>query len=204
MQAIFIRHGESTGNAGIPCNDLSKIALTEAGHAQAAAIAAKWTEEPALIVTSPYVRTRLTAQPTLLRFPNVPVEVLPMEEFTYLEPSRWNGTSRTERLPHIEAYWNAADPLYCDGPGAESFSNLLYRVRVTLARLEKLQPDALVLAFSHGLFMQAMRVSLMFPEWNAQQTMDHFWPFNAQHPIENAGIVAARYDNASWRIDGDS
>ena len=32
MRAIFIRHGESTGNAGVPCHDLAAIELTERGH----------------------------------------------------------------------------------------------------------------------------------------------------------------------------
>jgi len=32
MKAIFIRHGESTGNAGLPCNNLATIELTELGH----------------------------------------------------------------------------------------------------------------------------------------------------------------------------
>ena len=31
MRAVFIRHGQSTGNAGIPCHDLSAIELTELG-----------------------------------------------------------------------------------------------------------------------------------------------------------------------------
>ncbi|WP_369669940.1 histidine phosphatase family protein, partial [Enterococcus faecium] len=35
MRAIFIRHGESTGNAGVPCHDLAAIELTERGHEQA-------------------------------------------------------------------------------------------------------------------------------------------------------------------------
>ena len=54
MRAIFIRHGESTGNAGIPCHDLATIELTERGQEQAHHVAASWTEAPALIVTSPY------------------------------------------------------------------------------------------------------------------------------------------------------
>ena len=29
MKAIFIRHGQSTGNAGIPCDDLALLELTE-------------------------------------------------------------------------------------------------------------------------------------------------------------------------------
>src|SRR3546814_8767883 len=51
MRAIFIRHGESTGNAGVPCHDLAAIELTESGHEQARQVAASWTQAPALIVT---------------------------------------------------------------------------------------------------------------------------------------------------------
>jgi hypothetical protein len=83
MQAIFIRHGQSTGNAGIPCHDLALLELTELGHKQAREVAASWTETPSLIVTSPYLRTHQTAAPTIERFPNVPVEVWPIQEFTY-------------------------------------------------------------------------------------------------------------------------
>ncbi|MBX4390115.1 hypothetical protein K4H03_28970, partial [Mycobacterium tuberculosis] len=57
----------------------------------------------------------------------VPVEVWPIAEFTYLQPARWNGTRSAERMPHLERYWSAADPDYCDGEGAESFATLLRR-----------------------------------------------------------------------------
>ncbi|MGJ3650040.1 phosphoglycerate mutase family protein (plasmid) [Sphingomonas sp. GlSt437] len=110
MRAIFIRHGESTGNAGVPCHDLATIELTERGQEQARHVAASWAEAPSLIVTSPYTRTRQTAAPTIARFPAVPVETWPIEEFTYLQPARWNGTASAERMPHLERYWSAADP----------------------------------------------------------------------------------------------
>lgn len=198
MKVVFVRHGESTGNAGLPSSDLSKIELTAAGHAQAERAAAAWQERPTLIAMSPYLRTHLTAQPTIARFPDVPVEVLPMEEFTYLEPGRWNGTARHERLPHIEAYWQAADPTYRDGPGAESFETLLSRVDQTLKRLESLPDKSLVYAFSHGQFMQAMRVSLLYPEWTSKQKMAFFWPFNAEHPILNTDLLQVRYEKRMW------
>jgi broad specificity phosphatase PhoE len=92
MKAIFIRHGQSTGNAGVPCTDLATIELTEKGWNQARQVAMEWTEKPSLIVTSPFLRTQQTAAPTIERFPDVPVQVWPIEEFTYLQPSRWNGT----------------------------------------------------------------------------------------------------------------
>lgn len=198
MKVIFVRHGESTGNAGVPSFDLSKLELTATGHAQAEQTAVLWHEAPALIALSPYLRTHLTAHPTIARFPKVPIEVLPMEEFTYLEPSRWNGTSRKDRLPYIEAYWKTADPGYQDGPGAESFATLLNRVSQTLARLEQLPAEALVYAFSHGQFMQAVRVALLFPAWTASQKMAYFWPFNTRYPILNVERLEAVFDGRNW------
>lgn len=71
MRAVFIRHGESTGNFGIPCDDLARITLTKKGLRQARKVAEAWTEPPSLIVTSPYLRTQQTAAPTIERFPSV-------------------------------------------------------------------------------------------------------------------------------------
>src|SRR3546814_8565469 len=68
------------------------IELTELGQEQAGEVAASWTQAPALIVTSPYTRSRQTAAPTIARFPEVPAERWPIGEFNYLQPARWNGT----------------------------------------------------------------------------------------------------------------
>src|SRR3546814_3784674 len=92
----------------------------------------------------------LTAAPTIARFPGVPVEVWPIEEFTYLQPARCNGTRSAERMPHLERYWSAADPDYCDGEGAESFRALLGRCEAALARLAAMPPASLVYVFGPG------------------------------------------------------
>jgi len=57
MRAVFIRHGESTGNAGVPCHDLATIELTERSRGQARHVAASWDKAPSLIVTPPYAHT---------------------------------------------------------------------------------------------------------------------------------------------------
>jgi broad specificity phosphatase PhoE len=200
MRATFIRHGESTGNAGIPCHDLALLELTEKGWRQAREVAASWTAAPDLIVTSPYLRTQQTAKPTIERFPEVPVVVWPIQEFTYLEPSRWNGTLSVERKPHIEAYWKTANPEFCDGPGAESFSNLLRRAESAVSQLEAMPADACVLAFSHGQFLQAVRHVLRFAEWTDRQKMEHFWPFDKRSPVLNSQRIEAEFDPTGWRI----
>lgn len=189
--ATFIRHGESTGNAGFATHDLSQIELTEKGRQQAEDLAQSWMERPTLIVTSPYLRARRTAQPTIDRFPGVPVEQWPIHEFTYLEPSRWNGTSRNSRLLAIEAYWQAADPEYQDGPGAESFSHLLRRAEDALKRLANVSDSSHVFFFTHGQFMQAVRLTLCFPELTDRAKMTRFLALDREHPIGNCSIYQA-------------
>jgi broad specificity phosphatase PhoE len=155
VRAVFIRHG-STGNAGVPCHDLATIELTERGHEQASAVAASWTEAPALIVTSPYTRTRQTAAPTIARFPGVPVKSGRSKSSPIC--NRRAGTARAaERMPHLERYWREADPDYCDGEGAESFATCYGAARRRLTACQPCLPPSLVYVFGHGQFIQAAR-----------------------------------------------
>jgi broad specificity phosphatase PhoE len=197
MRAIFIRHGQSTGNAGIPCNDLSLLELTELGWRQSWEVAANWTETPDLIVTSPYLRTQQTAAAPSERFQTAPVEVWPIQEFTYLQPSRWNGTLSSERMPYIERYWSEAKPEFCDGEGAESFSALLHRASDALHRLEVLPVESLVYVFSHGQFIQAVRSLVVDYELSKRERMGKFW--GKESPaISNAEQIELKMDNGIW------
>jgi broad specificity phosphatase PhoE len=193
MRAVFIRHGQSTGNIGVPCHDLSMPELTELGWQQARNVAEAWTERPSLIVTSSYLRTQQTAVPTIERYPGVPVELWPVQEFTYLQPSRWNGSLAAERMPHIERYWKEADPAYCDGEGAESFETLLRRAGSALERLQSLPEQALVYIFSHGQFMQAVRSLVIEEGLTDRQKMQKFWLKDHPAVISNAERVSFRH-----------
>ncbi|HQS97025.1 MAG TPA: histidine phosphatase family protein [Novosphingobium sp.] len=196
MRAVFIRHGESTANTGLASVDMASIALTQRGEGQARRIAREWPEAPSLIVTSPFQRTKQTAAPTIARFPGVPVETWPIEEFTYLQSARWNGTASADRRPHVERYWTAADPTYCDGEGAESFGDFFRRVEATLARLAALPPTSLVYVFGHGQFIQAARASVTCPNLDDQAQMRAFWRDGAPPVVANVERVGFR-----WRGD---
>ncbi len=197
MRATFVRHGQSTGNAGIPAHDLALLELTELGWAQSREVAAGWTESPTLIVTSPYLRTQQTAAATITRFPQVAVEIWPIQEFTYLQPSRWNGTRSTERMPHIERYWAEADPEFMDGEGAESFNALLSRAEDALRRLSEMPRDALVYVFSHGQFIQAVRSLVTEPELTASEKMRGFWG-KVSPAVANAQRVEMQWCGERW------
>jgi broad specificity phosphatase PhoE len=200
MRAVFIRHGESTGNAGIPCDDLALMTLTKKGLRQARKVAEAWTEPPSLIVTSSYLRTQQTAAPTIERFPSVPVEVWPIQEFTYLEPNHWNGTFSVARKPYIDAYWEACDPEFCDGPGAESFTALLRRAEAALQRLEAASHDGQVFLFSHGQFIHAVRMIVLYPEASDREKMERFWRPDGLPAVCNAELVgiAKAAGKAPW------
>ena len=70
----LVRHGESAANAGTATTDPATIPLTPRGHDQAERVAVALSERPDLIVVSPYLWTRETAEPAMRRFPDVPVE----------------------------------------------------------------------------------------------------------------------------------
>lgn len=101
----LVRHGESAANAGAVTTDPASIPLTEAGRGQARSTAAAIMQRPNLIVVSSYLRTRQTTAPSIERFPDVPVETWPVQEFTYLSPGRCAGTTTAQRRPLVEAYW---------------------------------------------------------------------------------------------------
>lgn len=189
MRVTFVRHGQSTSNAGEMVHDLDEICLTDLGWQQAKAVAASWTAAPSYIISSPFLRAMQTAEPTCERFAAKLTAVWPIQEFVYLQPSHWIGTTREQRRPTVDAYWQRADPDFVDGPGAESFANVLRRAEAALARVTALPDNATPVLFSHSQFIQAMRLTLMFPGATDAQKMASFWPFDQRSPVLNGQKV---------------
>lgn len=195
----FVRHGESAANAGTATSDPSLIPLTERGWEQARAVAATFDQAPTLIVTSPYERAADTAKPTIERFPGVPVEVWPVEEFTYLSPSRCSNTTAADRKPWVESYWTSADPEFVDGPGTESFASLIQRARESLRRLHGM--PGTVAFFGHGQFIQAVRWLIVeSPVRIDSAAMRDFRAFDLEHPISNCQMITIGHDGQRWEI----
>jgi len=76
--------------------------------------------------------------------------VSPIEEFTYLSPNRFVGTTQAERKPHAESYWENGDAEFSAGLGGESFNHLLERVDAMLAKLADYDAQN-ILAFNRQL-----------------------------------------------------
>ena len=147
----LIRHGESTSNAGAMTTDPGSTPLTELGRQQAGYIAQAFTHPPDLIVTSPYIRTQQTAEPTRNRFTQTPHQEWLVQEFNSLSPQKYNGTRAKDRRPGIEAYWRRSDPHYKDEGDGESFIEVIGRVATMFDNLK--QTDSPFTAiFAHGIF----------------------------------------------------
>lgn len=185
----FFRHGESTGNAGAVTTDPATIPLTERGCEQAAQIVKVHWRKPTLIVVSSYNRTRETAAPLTTQFPDTPVEVWPVQEFTYLEPTSCAGTTGAERRPRVEHYWTSTSPDERDGPGAESFSDLIRRADQVRSRLEALPTGSQVAVFTHGQFLQALRLLVHFPSLEDWAMKHSFRALDRKFPIENGALI---------------
>lgn len=158
---ILIRHGESTANAGERTRTPSDIPLSSLGREQARELA-RAVLDPELIVVSPYLRTQETAAPLCRTIQHVPVETWPVHEFTYLAPEHYQNTNEEERRVPSLQYWNRADPLHRDGPGAETFAEFIARVDALLERLHAMN-DPQVCIFTHSFFIIALLWRQMQP-----------------------------------------
>jgi 2,3-bisphosphoglycerate-dependent phosphoglycerate mutase len=195
----FIRHAESESNAGLPTRDPASTRITPKGEQQAQQIADCLPQVPSLIVTSPYIRTKQTAQPTIQRFATVPQAEWPIQEFTFLAPRKYHNTTSLQRYPMVQAYWQHADPLYVEDDGAESFVDLVGRVEWVRSHLLQLgkadtplgnHHNPFIVAFSHGRFIRAVVwVLLMRPQTIDRRTMQQFQAFSESVLVPNGTIL---------------
>ena len=144
--------------------------------------------KPDLIVVSPFIRTRQTAQSLIDLYPNVPVEEWPVQEFTYLDSARCVGMTAKQRTPLVREYWDCDDPEFVDGDSAESFIQFSGRVESFLERCKGCEGRTYV--FSHTLFMQAVRMLMADP--TDSLGMKEFRDACFASPIRNLERLAVR------------
>ncbi|VCU68870.1 Alpha-ribazole phosphatase [Pigmentiphaga humi] len=183
----LLRHGQSAANAGAVTAEAGASPLTELGRQQASRAALEVGRPPDLVVASPFLRARETAEPILRKWPDTPVETWPIHEFTYLSAAKCAGLDVFQRRPLADAYWQRADPHYCDGDDAESFAEFAQRLRDFDARVRAL--SGFVVAVGHGQFFHAYRRALAHGLATTPQWMRDFRQADLARPIENGQIV---------------
>ena len=195
----FIRHGESVSNANLPTMHPAASELTEKGHREAEYVAQAFMRKPDLIVVSPFIRARQTAVPTINRFKPITVAEWPIEEFTYLRPKHYKGTTGSQRGPVASAYWKRMDPLEKEGDAGESFAELLTRVEA-MGELLHERPESFIAVFSHGLFLRAfLWMTLTGIREATNQTMLKYLYFSRGISMPNGSILKTCFE-ANGRI----
>ena len=184
----FLRHAESSANAGMPTSNYGAIPLTDAGRSAAEAAARDYNgPAPDLIIVSPFRRAQETAAPFCKRFSAAAVEEWPVQEFTYLSPGRVGTTTSAERRPLVEAYWRVARPGTCDGPGAESFEHFISRVQAALAKLRARREESILVVCHEMVIKAAMWIETLDPGVGSDDAPRRFREFSLASTIPNLG-----------------
>jgi broad specificity phosphatase PhoE len=155
-QALLLRHGESVSNAdpqAIALPEEIGDRLSERGREQARAAAKALTGVGITrLLSSPARRGRETAEP-LSEALGLPVTVLPYVH-ELKETVGYGRLSAEEQKRHR---WSARMSAHPDDPdhaggGAESFNQILVRVRSLKAELESQPSEERALIVTHGIF----------------------------------------------------
>jgi broad specificity phosphatase PhoE len=183
----LIRHGESTANKGEWHADPRQSVLTPKGEEEAKHAAAQITTRPDLIIVSPTARAQASALPIRQKWPDVPVEIWPIEEIIYLSPSKYQDQSLASRKTAIERYWQAADPYFREEQDAESFADFIQRLEAFRARL--LTHQGFLVIVGHGQFFKAFQLGLKYGFASTAEWMKKFRAQETGAPITNGEII---------------
>ena len=197
----FLRHAESVANAGTRTREAPTYPLSELGFRQAEQLAAALQNEPELIITSPYVRARQTADFAIRKFPDVPVEEWPVQEVQYLAPALCTDTTQDERRVLSDEYWERCDPHFA-APDAESFAEFIARVAEALDRLAN-RTERIIFVFCHGRVMDAVAwLHLSPPATVDAVAMRRFFHFIHGFTVPNCAILPLHFHGDGSRSLG--
>jgi probable phosphoglycerate mutase len=207
-----IRHGESVGNvaavtaeeAGSDLIDIAErdadVPLSDTGKEQAEAVAG-WLEDlpdderPQVVIVSPYVRARQTAEIALkgLDIPSVRDERLRDRELGVLDLHTVHGI-RSE-FPSESRRRERVGKFYYRPPGGESWADVLLRIRSLLRDVAEDHSEERVLFFAHDAVVSLFRYVLEGLD------EDELMAGAKESPIANCSISSWRWTDEGWHTE---
>ncbi|HEX2696310.1 MAG TPA: histidine phosphatase family protein [Anaerolineales bacterium] len=190
---VFLRHGESVGNAEERFQGQSDYPLTEAGRAQARALAKRWLKDGEkfdLVLTSPLGRAKETAQ-IIAQMLQVPVEEDPI--WLERDNGQISGLTRNEvekRFPEPEF----RTPYDSFGEDGEGDWELYLRAGRAVHELLRRPPGKYLIVTHGGLLNKVMYAILGIPvQANSNGPSFRF---------DNTGFAVFRYvpSRHQWRF----
>ncbi|GAB7190122.1 histidine phosphatase family protein [Kineococcus sp. NUM-3379] len=219
----LVRHGESTGNladraareAGAEVLDLADrdadVTLSPLGRRQARAVGrrlgtsattASWVPVPEVVLASPYLRARQTAE-ELLAGAGLDVPLRTDERLRERDLGWWDGLTGAgvrARYPEESARRARLGKLYYRPPGGESWCDVALRVRSLLADLRSEHAGRHVLVVSHQAVIMNFRFVLEALDEERLMTLDR------EAPLANCSVTsfAASAGGLELRLAGDT
>jgi broad specificity phosphatase PhoE len=218
VRLLFLRHAESVSNAhesavGLP--EAEGDRLTDRGRRQALGVARALRDFGATrLLVSPMRRAQETAEPIAAALDleietHLGIHELREErDFLDLPPEEQKLRRWSVRMTE-----SAADPDSAP-EGAESFNDVLGRVRSFKADLQSSDPDETVLAISHGIFGRFFLIDSLIGELFQASEVDRLWQLRTancglsvfehgdrRHPAdpEVEGWICSSWMQVCWR-----
>lgn len=190
---VFLRHGESIGNAQARWQGQSDYALTDKGRAQAQALAERWKAEHAkfdLIIASPLSRARETAE-IVASAVNAKVEFDPIlleRHIGEMEGLTAEEVRKRPQPPYVTPY----DPIGGEGEGDWA---LFLRAGQALHSLLRRPPGNYLIVSHGGLLNQLMNAIVGIAP--------HVDPSGVRFRFENTAFARVIYYpyQHRWAID---
>jgi broad specificity phosphatase PhoE len=190
---VFLRHGESIGNAESRWQGQSDYALTERGRAQARALAERWKTEGVkfdLVIASPLVRAKETAEIVASAL-NAKIEIDPIlleRNIGEMEGLTADEVRRRPQPPYITPY----DPVGGEGEGDWA---LFLRAGQALHDLVRRSPGSYLIVSHGGLLNQLMNAIIGIAP--------HVDPSGVRFRFENTAFARVIYfpHQHRWAID---
>ncbi len=195
----FVRHGETENNA-LGIRQGSKGPLTEKGRTQALATAKrfpKYKGRPQIIISSPYERTRETAE-IIGKELNMRVKYsnLLMERRNPSEVIGHSGRDPEIKkiIDRIDKSYHADDLRFSD---EENFTDLKKRAEKLLSFIKRRWEKRIIMV-THKIFLKMVVSYMIYGESLTASQYNNLSYFN---PIENAGMAICSYTSHWFKKD---
>lgn len=176
----IVRHGQSAGNVARDLAEAEGISLIELEHRYAdvplsvlgerqSRALAQWAsalpvaDRPNVVLVSPYVRARQTAEAVVTALGEgkhtlVVDERLREKEFGVLD--RYTSAGIRATFPELAAQRKLVGKFYFRPPGGESWCDVILRLRGIIADLQRSHAGANVMVVGHQVIVNCMRYLL--------------------------------------------
>jgi broad specificity phosphatase PhoE len=157
--SILVSQADNTADAAF---DFGGTALNKAGICLAETFAKSFMRAPDLIVVSPCVLSKQTAEPLISLCSDVTVETWDVGGISLLDLNRQRSESEEQCREATSRYWKVGDVEWKDGVGTESLVEFIQRVDSALSRPQEAR-DRWTIVFAHHLFKTVAVLRMVEP-----------------------------------------